>query len=557
MGTGESQREESSGDSFVHLQNSALSTDLFSEEQVQQSLQQAPLLHGSTSSSSALDTSVGVAAPGPSGPVGGLSLPSITSLLTKLLPGSGRKETTELSQEHQRMVDTFSKFEEFSRTRTPEERMKFVEDLLKTSLPRIKEYVDFRVDPVEDRTNALWDWSNKISVYLNTETKKTPENVKKVESLLAEEKKQGQQVRKLTEQLRSQVEHLSKEIRRQSTELDNANQAVFDLRLEWRNWCQEDYQSAGSIAADEELTGALGEPPGIKTPDLQSERNGTARAPARVLLADQRQSVFGTPQREFDRESNGSHHSQTSVRERISQWPPGKRTVLGDRTAGPSPTGQAVENHPPGARPERFRISDAASLESENRSLGGIFSGPVLVPARNGAETNVAGAGSSQPADLLGGDEQTQFAMPGLASWKLISELPKLEMLEDDDAWKKSIALKNWVQCTSLTLKGTNFAFGSYFESLYLEVRGIFDQNSQVYETARNQLLAVEEKNKLMDAKLLMLIMKFLPERVKEVALRENALRNAGDLILAILGYVIPGGDVEVNQLLEFARNPV
>ena len=121
---------------------------------------------------------------------------------------------------------------------------------------------------------------------------------------------------------------------------------------------------------------------------------------------------------------------------------------------------------------------------------------------------------------------------------------------------KKSIALKNWVQCTSLTLKGTNFAFGSYFEALYIEVRGIFDRYSQVYEIARYKVLAVEEKNKLMDAKLLMLIMKFLPERVKEVALRENALRNAADLIMAILGHVMPGGDVEVNQLLEFARNP-
>ena len=72
------------------------------------------------------------------------------------------------------MVDSFSQFEEFSNSRTPEERLTFLENLLKTSLPRIREYVDLRVDPVVERASSLWEWSHKISVYLNEESKKPP-----------------------------------------------------------------------------------------------------------------------------------------------------------------------------------------------------------------------------------------------------------------------------------------------------------------------------------------------------------------------------------------------
>ena len=121
-----------------HSEEKLLNTEplksFITEEHVQhvRSQQQSTILHGDPALRAELQRNLTVAGAGETAPGGGASssggaLQVMASLLTKYLPGVRQTESTELSTDHQTMVDSFSKFEEFSKSHSLNDRVDILE----------------------------------------------------------------------------------------------------------------------------------------------------------------------------------------------------------------------------------------------------------------------------------------------------------------------------------------------------------------------------------------------------------------------------------------------
>ena len=459
------------------------------------------------------------------------------------------------------------------------ERIERLEAVVRHLLPQMKDYFDGHCHSMKTTQDEMISWVVKTEDNLNVAFQNVDGRIRRLENKSepdegqilwdrqnkTAEKKDTERKNKAIQELTKKVQEAAEERRKHAEEMSSLNNQMDQLRLTIRKeqrsaraseeWGSEQGEKVHRL---ENAVASLQE----EVEELRSNKDGAdflstmgdQEAPENVRSSSLKRDLPGAGGSESTTSRLGTWtrfgqsramNAAASLTERFPQrlYSPareGRRVEEAAVTA----VGLAAANEP--------TSQDWAGVGASNNGLG-----------RQGAYVSVADARDSEtPAGpSTGGGAVDNPLAPLLrqlqtGTWKNITSIPKLLWVEEDDAWKKSIALGNWSDCTIMALKGANYDIGAYFQQMMTAAQNCYERRRHDFLTAKREVPRPPPDLEQMDAKLMTLLINAIPERLKELCLREKATDCSATVLLTIVSHVMPGGEVEVDQLLAFSRKP-